>query len=142
MARGQGSAGCGGVARGLSTVRRVAIIVHGRRDALAALAHERPGEVEVVLVSAPGAAAYAGVGFLHALGELVGRDIVVDCGEDAGLALGGLRTGLRRILFRGVDDVRGRLSDIAAQMSARILAPDDLPGEILPHPWGRLPERP
>ena len=90
----------------------------------------------MVLLSAPGAAGSVGVGYLHALGELVGREIVVDCGEDPGLVLAGLRTGLRRLLFRGEPDVLVKLRDIALQLGATVLTTAELPAEGPPHPWG------
>jgi hypothetical protein len=119
---------------------RLAVTVHHRAQAEAALALERPG-LEIVLVSAPGAARYAGVGFLRALGDLVGREMVVDCGDDAGLVLAGLRTGLRRLVFTGRPDVLVKLKDIAGQLGGEVaaarpepcleLAPEDDPARAL-----------
>jgi hypothetical protein len=123
-----------------ATPARLAVTVHHRAQAEAALALEGPG-LEVVLVSAPGAARYAGVGFLEALGRLVGRELVVDCGEDAGLVLAGLRTGLRRLVFTGRADLLARLRDIAGQLGGEVadarprpcleLAPEDDPARAL-----------
>jgi hypothetical protein len=70
------------------------------------------------LRSAPDAAGYAGVGYLKALGELVGHEIVVDCGDDAGLAMAALRTGCRRLAFSGPAAVSQRLAEMAAQLGA------------------------
>lgn len=136
MARGQGAAGRRGVAGTLSRRRAIAVVVRDRCEAEAALARERAGDVEVVLLSAPGAAHYAGVGYLHALGELVGRKIVVDCGDDAGLVLAGLRTGVKRLLFRGEGAILAKLREIAQQLDAEILAPTELPAEVRTHPRG------
>jgi hypothetical protein len=136
MARGQGAAGRCGAAGALSPRRPIAVVVRDRREAEAALALEQVGDVEVILLSAPGAASYAGVGYLHALGELVGREILVDCGVDAGLVLAGLRTGLKRLLFRGEVVVLAKLREIAQQLDAEIRTPTELPAEVRPHPWG------
>lgn len=136
MARGQGAAGRRGAAGALSRRRAIAVVVGDRREAEAALALERAGEVDVILLSAPGVALYAGVGYLHALGELVGREFVVDCGEDAGLVLAGLRTGLKRLLFRGEAAVLAKLREIAQPVDAEVLTPTELPAEVRAHPWG------
>lgn len=137
MARGQGAAGSRGTTRALNQRRQLAVVVRDRREAEAALVLERrDGDLEVVLLSAPGAASCVGLGYLHALGELVGRGIVVDCGEDAGLVLAGLRTGLKRLLFRGEWAVLVKLREIAQQLDAAVLTPSELPAEIRPHPWG------
>jgi hypothetical protein len=81
----------------------------------------------VVLLSAPRAASYAGVGYLQALGLQVGRPIVTDCGDDAGLVLAGLRAGLRHLLFTGPADTLLRLQDMAAQLGADVQPGVDLP---------------
>lgn len=137
MARGQGAARRGGAAQALSGRQRLAVVVRDRREAEAALALGRAAAVEVLLLSAPGAAVHAGVGYLHALGELIGQQIVIDCGADAGLVLAGLRTGAKRLLFRGEPTLLAKLREIAMQLDAEVLAPDELPAEIRPHPWGR-----
>jgi hypothetical protein len=119
---------------------RLAIVVHHRAQAEAALALEVAG-AEIELVSAAGAARYAGVSFLRALGDLVGRELVVDCGDDAGLVLAGLRAGLRRLVFSGRPDVLRKLQDIAGQLGGEVaparpepcleLAPEDDPARAL-----------
>jgi hypothetical protein len=73
-----------------------AIIVHGLNQARRALAPRRP----VLLLSAPGAGMYAGVGWWQAL-MLLARDAapeapfehMLDCGDAAGRALEALRIG-------------------------------------------------
>jgi hypothetical protein len=131
-------------------VSRLAVVVHDLAQARATLAAEGEHAIEIVLMSAPGAAKYAGVGFLRALGELAGREILVDCGEDAGLVLAGLRTGLRRLVFRGRPDILARLQDIAAQLGAAVqpgvepplleLAPEDEAGRAV-RAWLQRPGR-
>jgi hypothetical protein len=78
------------------------------------------GDPGVLLVTAPDSAAFAGVGFWRAVEEALGRAVVVDCGDDAGLALAALREGLRDLLFTGPAPVAAKLESIAAQSGARL----------------------
>jgi hypothetical protein len=79
-----------------------AVIVHGTADVRAALA---PG-LPVTLVSAPGAALYAGAGWWVAL-ILVARsahpgrrfDDILDCGDAPGRAAEALRAGARSLVL-------------------------------------------
>ncbi|MFO1069766.1 MAG: hypothetical protein U1E14_14700 [Geminicoccaceae bacterium] len=84
-----------------------------------------------MLRSAPGAAAYAGVGFLAALERALGRTVVADCGDAPGHVLAGLRSGLTRLLFDGHGDVLARLQAIAAQTGAEVTAGLALPTVVL-----------
>ena len=103
------------------------IIVHGLKDAQAAVAAAADLGVPVTLRSAPGAA--------RTLGAAVFRDMiqeaqrrhpgvavtaVFDCGDDPGLALGALRHGLKVIRVGVAGEVRERIADIAAQSGARL----------------------
>jgi hypothetical protein len=94
------------------------VVVHDRAQAEAALAAAAEVGREIQLRSAPDAAAYAGVGYLKALGDGVGHEIVIDCGDDAGLAMAALRTGCRRLAFSGPAALSERLADMAAQAGA------------------------
>jgi hypothetical protein len=109
----------------------LAVVVHDLPQARAALELEATHGLAVTLVSAPSAARYAGVGFLHAMEEQLGRRIVVDCGEDAGLILAGLRAGLRSLLFSGPAEVTARLADIAGQLGGEVRAGLGLPALYL-----------
>jgi hypothetical protein len=80
---------------------------------------ERLG-VEVELVSAPEVAPFAGVGFLRALEEHLGRSVVADCGEDAGLIMAALRAGLRDVLFTGEERLRRPLAEMAEAVGGRL----------------------
>jgi hypothetical protein len=92
-----------------------AVIVHGLAQARAALA---PG-LAVTLLSAPGAACYAGVGWWRALvaeaaaGRLVPPDIL-DCGDAPVRALEALRAGQIRLVLRSPD----LFADVAARAAA------------------------
>ena len=93
-------------------------MIHDLEQARAALEAARELGVAIELRSAPDAAAYAGVGYLKALGDLAGQELRIDCGEDAGLVMAALRTGCRRLAFSGRADLALRLADMAAQLGA------------------------
>lgn len=81
---------------------------------------------------------FLGVGYLEALENEIGRPILVDCGDEAGLVLAALRTGLKRLVFTGAPAVQAKLQAIAAAMGAAIYD-----GEALEHePGDRLPDGP
>jgi hypothetical protein len=94
------------------------VVVHDRAQAEAALAAAAEVGCAIWLRSAPDAAGYAGVGYLKALGDAVGQEIVIDCGDDAGLAMAALRTGCRRLAFSGPAAVSQRLAEMAAEVGA------------------------
>jgi hypothetical protein len=94
------------------------VVVHHRVQAEAALAAAAELGCAIWLRSAPDAAAYAGVGYLKALGDLLGHEIVIDCGDDSGLVMAALRTGCRRLAFSGPAALSERLADMAAQQDA------------------------
>ncbi|HEX6144607.1 MAG TPA: class I fructose-bisphosphate aldolase [Geminicoccaceae bacterium] len=94
------------------------VTVHHLEQARAVVEVARELGVEVELRSAPDAAAYAGVGYLHALEALVGRGLLVDCGDDAGLVMAGLRTGCRKLAYTGPLELFQRLADMAGQVGA------------------------
>ena len=75
---------------------------------------------DAVLVTAADIAHFAGVGFWHAVERELGRRVVLDCADDAGLVMAALRQGLRDILFTGRADVALRLAGMAATSGARL----------------------
>ena len=101
-----------------------AVIVHGLPHALAALAPGRP----VTLLSAPGAASYAGCGWWRAVvaAAWAGRSgaappDVLDCADAPGRALEALSAGCRLVVLHPClpwDDIAGR----AESRGARLLA--------------------
>lgn len=96
------------------------VIFHDLADARAAL----KCDASVTLQTAPGAAAYAGVGYLMAVIEQAGADgcaAVIDCGEDADIVLAALRTGWKKLLFSGRRDVGAKLAQIAEQQGADLV---------------------
>jgi hypothetical protein len=79
-----------------------AVVIHGLADARTALAVGCP----VTLLSAPGAALFAGCGWWRAVIARVqdehvdlSIDNILDCADASGLALGALRIGQRKIVL-------------------------------------------
>jgi hypothetical protein len=103
------------------------VVIHDRAQARAALAVAAELGCAIGLRSAPGAAAYAGVGYLKALGETVGHELLVDCGDDPGIVMAALRTGCRRLSFSGAGDKAARLREMAETADPEVLelAPED-----------------
>ncbi len=104
-----------------------AVIVHNLEHARTAVKAAGALGVPAVLISAPMAAAYLGAAYFleitaRAMGEYPGASAVtvLDCGADAGLALGALRMGCKAIRFTGPGVVRKKIADIAAQMGAEV----------------------
>ncbi len=102
-----------------------AIIIHGPDHARLALAPARP----VTLLSAPGAALYAGCLWWRALIAAAQTDQpdVLDCADAPGRALEALATGCKIIVLRPVP-AWPSVADRAAQYGATLLqsAPDAL----------------
>src|SRR5919106_3190830 len=98
--------------------RILQVVVHDLQQARSALAEAAGFGREIQLRSAPDAAAYAGVGYLQALGAAAGDELLIDCGDDPGLVMAALRTGCRKLAFSGSTDLAGRLADMAAQLDA------------------------
>ena len=109
---------------------RQQIVVHHIAQGQAALAAAAELGVEVQLRGAPDAAGYAGVGYLKALGEALGHELVIDCGDDAGLVMAALRIGCRKLAFAGGAELSQRLGDMAAELGAEfryeVVPPDVL----------------
>ena len=84
-----------------------AVVVHGLADARAALAAAAETGAAVVIESAPGAGAFAGAAWFGEVVRLaraerpeVDASSVLDCGDQAGAALGAIRAGLPVIRFK------------------------------------------
>ena len=98
----------------------IEIIVHDLDQARAVLKLAGELGLKVQLRSAPYASAYAGVGYLHALGNHLEHELLIDCHDDAGLVMAALRAGCGKIIFAGADDMVSKLTDMADQRSAQI----------------------
>jgi hypothetical protein len=106
-------------------------VVHHLAQARAALAAAVELGCAIELRSAPGAAGYAGVGYLKALGEEVGHELLIDCGDDAGLVMAALRTGCRRIVFSGSEELGRRLGEMAEQLGAVLVVEAEAPDRVM-----------
>lgn len=103
------------------------IVIHGIDHARAACAAARELDVAVHLVSAPGAASYAGPAWFRELiaairAEYPDADIAatLDCGDAPGHALAALRAGVGTIRFTGPKRVRDKIAAIAAELGATL----------------------
>ena len=108
--------------------RRPAIVVHDLDQATAALRAAAAAGVPVTLWSAPGAAAYAGLGFIGAVFAQAGdavpqadHDVVVDCGASGVLAHEALSRGFSRVAYRGRGAMRRTLQAIADAERRRLV---------------------
>ena len=135
MAGGQGPAGRRGAGAALSEPLTVRVHDLGQARAVLELAAGR----DVMLVTASGSAAFAGVGFWHAVERALGHPVVIDCGGDAGLAMAALREGARDLLFTGQAAIADKLSSMAQQLGGRLRC--DLPGGVVALLAGEHPER-
>ena len=102
------------------SARQPAIVVHDLAQAVGALRAAAAAGVPVTLWSAPGAAAYAGLGFLGAVfaqaGETVPEarhDVVIDCAGSGVLAHEALSRGFSGVAFSGRGTMRETLRAIA-----------------------------
>jgi hypothetical protein len=95
---------------------RVTDLAQARR----AIAEARADGDKCLLVSAAEITAFAGAGYWHALETLLARPIVIDCGDDAGLAMAAMREGSRDLLFTGPEVVAVKLAGMAAQLGATL----------------------
>ena len=121
-----------------SVVLHPAVVVHGLADARRVLAVGRPA----TLLSAPGAACYAGCGWWRALVAAAREEIpetetvdVLDCLDQTGRAIEALRHGLRRLVLLPFaparDDAAARAEALGATLLSARPAALDLarPGE-------------
>ena len=118
----------------LETRATVVVVVHHLDQARAALAAAAELGCALALRSAPGAAGYAGVGYLKALSDQVGYELLIDCGDDAGLVMAALRTGCRRIAFSGGAEQGHRLGDMAEQLGATLVVEAQAPEVMMLQP--------
>jgi len=109
--------------------RRAAIVVHDLDQAIGALRAAAAAGVPVTLWTAPGAAAYAGLGFLGAVFEKARvalpeaeHDAVVDCRGSAVLAHEALSRGFAAVAFTGRGAMRKTLQAIADGQNGRLIA--------------------
>ena len=98
-----------------------AVIIHGLADARVAVAPGRP----VTLLSAPGAALYAGCLWWRSLVDIVRRDGVVDlldCADGSGQAMAALRIGVCRLVLWADAPSWDAVAEIAVREGGCVLA--------------------
>ena len=112
----------------MTTARRPAIVVHDLAQAIGALRAAAAAGVAVTLWSAPGAASYAGLGFLRAVFEKAGEavpeadhDAVVDCTGSGVLAHEALSRGFAGVAFTSRGAMRKTLQAIADAEGRRLI---------------------
>ena len=113
------------------------ILVHELAHAQAALeAAARTGSA-VTLRSAPGAVAYAGLGYFKALFDdaaaahaATRHGVVLDCGDDGARAHRALVIGFRQVAYGGPARIGAKLADIAARLGAKIVRGGPPPGAL------------
>ena len=105
-----------------------AVMVHSLDQARAAAAAAAALGRPVVLLSAPGAAGYAGPGWFAKLVALAAEahpeaelGAVLDCADKPGLVLAALRHGLPAVRFTGGRAAATKLAAIAAHTGAKVL---------------------
>jgi hypothetical protein len=105
--------------------RHPAVVVHGLPDARAVLA----AGCGVTLLSAPGAALYAGCSWWRALIERarsehagVAVDDILDCADASGLALGALRSGQRLLVLDPIAPGWQSVAEIALSLGGAVFA--------------------
>lgn len=105
-----------------------AVLFHSLDQARFALTAARRAKLALLLLTAPGAGAYLGVGwFLALLATLrpsfptIEQQVWLDCDDAAGHALSALQQGCQRILFTGDARAATQLKDLASMGQAKIL---------------------
>ncbi|HEY4041300.1 MAG TPA: hypothetical protein VGM32_05575 [Rhodopila sp.] len=101
-----------------------AVIVHGLADAKAALSFGAP----VTLLSAPGAAAFAGCLWWREVVESARADFpgteamdILDCADASGLALGALRNGVMQLVLWPEAPGWARVAAVAGRQGGLLL---------------------
>lgn len=122
------------------------VIIHNLAHARAAFAAAAGAGVAIRVMSAPGAAAFAGAGWFR---EVIAAaraeyprarvEAVLDCGAESGLALGAMRCGVEAIRLKAAPGVRGRIAAIAQASGCRLVA--DGRGAVLDLLDARSPDR-
>lgn len=102
-----------------------AVVIHSLADARIVLGIKRP----VTLLSAPGAALYAGSGWWRALIEAAHREFsdvpmldILDCADASALAVGAISIGQKLLILEQDAPARQAVTAIAASHAAELLA--------------------
>lgn len=108
-----------------------AVIVHSTDQITAALCATSEAGCEVLILSAPNAAASLGAGIFRAMIDLAQEKTpemsfvaALGCGSDAGNALSAIRGGIKAIVLSDDCPAYARVADIARQNNVCLLSPD------------------
>jgi hypothetical protein len=109
------------------TAEPVCFTVHAKAHVLAALAAGEAAGRPVVVVSGPGASAYAGAAWFLAMTRQAAAQFpevrltaMLDCSDRAGDAMTALKAGATDLIFTGHPEASRRLADVARQTGAQI----------------------
>ena len=97
----------------------LAVLVHHRLEAAAAIEHAK-ARGEAIELCIP--AGLAGPAFVKALEATLQHPLTALCDDEPGLVMAALRAGLRRLVFTGPENVRQRLAGMAAGLGAEYCA--------------------
>lgn len=107
--------------------RFAAVIVHDLTHARAALAAAAETDAEIQLLTPVGGAHYAGPAYYAEVARLAAAErpdarfrILLDCGDDAALALSALGAGWRALVLRRSGSVWAKVADVAARLDATV----------------------
>jgi hypothetical protein len=111
------------------TTQPACFIVHDLDHAIAALETAQRRDTQVMLVSAPGAARTGGAGWWRELiaqakAQTPGADMisVLDCADEAGMALAAIRAGVEAIAVTAGNETGDRIADIAGQAFVSLIS--------------------
>ncbi len=100
---------------------RPAVVVHTAEHVR--LVVEVAGPARPLVLTPPGAQAYAGVAYLWAMTAPArdgGLEVRIDCGEDPGFAMAAIRTGWRQLHMSGDKAMLGKIDDMATQVGGTL----------------------
>lgn len=100
---------------------RHAVIVHTAEHVRLVL--DVAGAAQPIILTPPGAQAYAGVAYLWAMTAPArerGLEVRIDCGEDAGFAMSAMRTGWRQLLMAGDTAALDKIHDMLGQLGGTL----------------------
>jgi fructose/tagatose bisphosphate aldolase len=114
---------------------RIAFMVHGLGQASAACAAAAEAGRPIILLSAPNAAQFAGIGWFKALVDEAralypGVDLigVLDCGDAAGRAMQAMAHGIGHLVFDEASPALPRLRGLAARHGTELAT--ELPAHV------------
>ena len=117
-----------------------AFVFHDLGQAKAAVSAARAANRPIVLITERAAGCYGGPGlYLEIFRQAEGADgddlaeLIIDCGDDAAVAVEALAEGARAVILRGSRAAFARVRAIAAAQGARLLRRRPAAHELLPN---------